>query len=98
MLEEQCRVSACSERPEVSESGQGNPKPGADPDIDNLPERVDEDDDWDFDSAINGEFVQSDFCTRLQNTFYGLATGSRKPPRYTVPGNAHSSKYDIDAR
>lgn len=36
---------------------QGNLRPGADSDIDNLPESVDDENDRDFDGAISGDFA-----------------------------------------
>lgn len=44
--------------PVVSEGGRGNLTPGDDSNVDNLPEDIDDDEDWNFDSATGGESVQ----------------------------------------
>lgn len=45
MLEEQDHVTGYRDSPVVSEGGQGNLTLGADPNVDNLPKSVDDDED-----------------------------------------------------
>lgn len=58
MVVEKDRVTSCRNSPVASEGVQGNLTPGAEPNIDKLPEGVDENEDWDFDGAISGESSQ----------------------------------------
>lgn len=63
MSEEQDHLSGCRDCLVVSERCQGNLTPGADPNIHNLPEGLDDDDNWDFNGAIGGDSVQ---CAALK--------------------------------
>lgn len=58
MLDAQVRVTGHRSRPEASGGVQGNLTPSANPNIDNLPEVFDDDDDWNFDGVIGGESAQ----------------------------------------
>lgn len=53
MLKEQNSLTGDRNSPVFLESGQGNFKPGSDPELDNLSEGVDEN--WHFGDAISGE-------------------------------------------
>lgn len=58
MFEEQYCVTVFRDSTLASVGGQWNLTPGADADIDNLSEAVDDDDDWDVNGAIDGEPAQ----------------------------------------
>lgn len=58
MLEELDRVTGYQIRPMALEEAQENFTPGADPNIDNLPKGVDDDDDCDFDGVVGGDSAQ----------------------------------------
>lgn len=51
-------ASGYRDSPVVSGGRQDNLTHGADPNIDNLPEAVDDDNDWNFDEQISEESVQ----------------------------------------
>lgn len=52
LLEEKDRVTSYRNGSVVSAGGQCNLTPGVDPNGKNLPEGVDDDEDWEFDGAI----------------------------------------------
>lgn len=64
MLDEQDRVSGYRNRPVASERAQENITSAANPNIDNLLKGVDDDDDLDFDGAIDVESAQRDCVKR----------------------------------
>lgn len=58
MLEEQDLVTGYQNRPVGSEGGQEHLTSGADLNVDILSKSVDDDNDWDFDGAVDGKYAQ----------------------------------------
>lgn len=81
MLNEQDRVTSYRNNPVASEGAQGNSTSSADKNIENLPKGVDDDEDWDFDCVICGEFAQRVSVKRkLQDLQDERRTRKRKVP------------------
>lgn len=68
ILEEKARVMGYRDGPVASEETHGYLKSGADIIFEKLPKGVEDDDDWDFDGAIDGESAQDvDIKRKLQD-------------------------------